>query len=188
MSTFTIILIIIVLIAIFAIGVYNKLVRSEEMVSNSMAQIAAQVESRWDALVNLIDATKHYSEFELEAFEKITQNRSTINKNSSPKEVEKDDQAFDGAMRNFYAVAENYPDLKSSKLYQETMSSINKYEDNVRHSRMIYNDTVTKFNRSIKSFPQNIFAGMLGFSEKEYFTNDPKKNDAPRFSESNEKN
>lgn len=176
-------LIIIALVVVFAIITYNSLVRSEEMVSNSMAQIAAQVESRWDALRNLMDATKHYSDFELEAFEKITQNRSSINKESTPTEVEKDDQAFSGAMRSFYAVAENYPDLKSSNLYQDTMASINKYEDNVRHSRMIYNDTVTKFNRSIKSFPQNIFAGMLGFTEKEYFTNDPGKKDAPSFND-----
>ncbi|MDD7305474.1 MAG: LemA family protein [Peptoniphilaceae bacterium] len=178
-----IILIIVAILVIFAIATYNSLVRNEEMVANSMAQIAAQVESRWDALRNLMDATKHYSNFELEAFEKITQNRSAINKKSSPSDVEEDDQAFAGAMRSFYAVAENYPDLKSSELYKDTMASINKYEDNVRHSRMIYNDTVTKFNRSIKTFPQNLFAGMLGFSEKEYFANDQTKVDAPRFSD-----
>lgn len=178
-----ILLIILGLIIIFAIMTYNKVVKSEEMVANSMAQIAAQVESRWDALRNLMDATKHYSNFELEAFEKITQNRSSINKKSNPSEVEEDDRAFAGAMRNFYAVAENYPDLKSSELYKDTMASINKYEDNVRHARMIYNDTVTKFNRSIKTFPQNLFAGMLGFSEKEYLENDSSKVDAPRFSD-----
>lgn len=176
-------LIILAILVIFAIVTYNNLVRSEEMVSNSMAQIAAQVESRWDALRNLMDATKHYSDFELEAFEKITQNRSSINKKSTPTDVEADDEAFASAMRNFYAVAENYPNLKSSDLYKDTMASINKYEDNVRHSRMIYNDTVTKFNRSIKTFPQNLFAGMLGFSEKEYFVNDSSKVNAPRFSD-----
>lgn len=179
----TVFFIILAILVVFAIINYNNLVRSEEMVSNAMAQIAAQVESRWDALRNLMDATKHYSNFELEAFEKITQNRADINKKSSPQDVEKDDQAFAGAMRNFYAVAENYPDLKSSELYKDTMASINKYEDNVRHSRMIYNDTVTKFNRSIKTFPQNLFADMLGFSEKTYFANDSSKVDAPRFSD-----
>lgn len=179
----TIFFVILGIIIVFAIITYNNLVRSDEMVSNAMAQIAAQVESRWDALRNLMDATKHYSDFELAAFEKITQNRSAINKKSTPTEVEKDDEAFAGVMRSFYAVAENYPDLKSSELYKDTMASINKYEDNVRHSRMIYNDTVTKFNRSIKTFPQNLFAGMLGFSEKEYFTNDASKVDAPRFSD-----
>lgn len=187
MKTLLIILIILALVIIFAINTYNSLIKKDEMVANSMAQIAAQVESRWDALRNLMDATKHYSSFELEAFEKITQNRSSINKKSSPSEVEKDDQKFASAMGNFTAVAENYPDLKSSSLYKETMQAINKYEDNVRHARMIYNDTVTKFNRSIKSFPQNLFASVLGFSEKDYFQNDQAKKDAPRFSDWYEK-
>jgi LemA protein len=175
--------IIIAIIVIFAISTYNGLIRSQEMVDNAMAQIAAQVESRWDALRNLIDATKHYSNFELEAFEKITANRASINKKSSPKEVEADSQDFNRAVGNITAVAESYPDLKSSELYKETMSSINKYEDNVRHSRMIYNDTVTKFNRAIKSFPQNLFAGMLGFTEKDYFTNTENKTDIPSFND-----
>lgn len=186
MNLAIILIVVIALVVIFSIGTYNSLVKSDEMVSNAMSQIAAQVESRWDALRNLIDATKHYSNFEIEAFEKITQNRSSLNKSANPSDIEKDDKAFAGAIRGFYAVAENYPDLKSSSLYENTMNSINKYEDNVRHSRMIYNDTVTKFNRSIKTFPQNLFAGMLGFSEKEYFKEDNSKKDIPRFSDENE--
>lgn len=181
--TFFILIGILVIIALLAISTYNSLVRSNEMVDNAMAQIAAQVESRWDALRNLIDATKHYSNFELEAFEKITRNRASINKKSSPDDVNQDDQSFGQAVNNINAVAENYPDLKSSDLYRDTMASINKFEDNVRHSRMIYNDTVTKFNRSIKSFPQSLFAGMLGFTEKDYFTNTESKADIPSFND-----
>src|SRR5699024_764206 len=67
------------------------------------------------------------------------------------------------------AISENYPDLKASDVYKSTMKSINKFESNVRGSRMIYNDVLTKFNRLVKIFPSNIIASMFHFTEKEYF-------------------
>lgn len=176
-----IILIVLVLIVLAVVGVYNSLVRKNEMVANAMNQIGAQLQSRWDALNNLIDATKDYAKYESETLDKITKNRTGVNKNSSPADVSREENEFKSALNQFYAVAENYPDLKSSEVYKSTMDSINKYEDNVRHSRMIYNDTVTSFNRYIKSFPQNLFAGMFGYGEKDYFKNEEESNQAPKW-------
>lgn len=176
-----IILIIVVLIILAVVGVYNSLVRKNEMVANAMNQIGAQLQSRWDALNNLIDATKDYAKYESETLDKITKNRTGVNKNSSPADVSREENEFKSALNQFYAVAENYPDLKSSQVYKSTMDSINKYEDNVRHSRMIYNDTVTSFNRYIKSFPQNLFAGIFGYGEKDYFKNEEVSNQAPKW-------
>lgn len=176
-----IILIIVVLIVLAVVGVYNSLVRKNEMVANAMNQIGTQLQSRWDALNNLIDATKDYAKYESETLDKITKNRTGVNKNSSPADVSREENEFKSALNQFYAVAENYPDLKSSQVYKSTMDSINKYEDNVRHSRMIYNDTVTSFNRYIKSFPQNLFAGMFGYGEKDYFKNEEESNQAPKW-------
>ena len=176
-----IILIIVVLIILAVVGVYNSLVRKNEMVANAMNQIGTQLQSRWDALNNLIDATKDYAKYESETLDKITKNRTGVNKNSSPADVSREENEFKSALNQFYAVAENYPDLKSSQVYKSTMDSINKYEDNVRHSRMIYNDTLTSFNRYIKSFPQNLFAGMFGYGEKDYFKNEEVSNQAPKW-------
>ena len=176
-----IILIIVVLIVLAIVGVYNSLVRKNEMVANAMNQIGTQLQSRWDALNNLIDATKDYAKYESETLDKITKNRTGVNKNSSPADVSREENEFKSALNQFYAVAENYPDLKSSQVYKSTMDSINKYEDNVRHSRMIYNDTVTSFNRYIKSFPQNLFAGMFGYGEKDYFKNEEVSTQAPKW-------
>lgn len=178
-----IILIIVVVLILIVIGIYNSLVRQNEMVANAMSQIAAQLQSRWDALNNLIDATKDYAKYESETLDKITKNRTGVNRNSSPSEVAQEESEFKNALTKVYAVAENYPDLKASEVYKSTMDSINKYEDNVRHSRMIYNDTVTSFNRYLKSFPQNIFAGMFGYSEKDYFQNETESNQVPRWNQ-----
>lgn len=176
-----IILVIVVILAFIVIGIYNSLVRQNEMVSNAMSQIAAQLQSRWDALNNLIDATKDYAKYESETLDKITKNRTSVNKNSNPSEVNKEEGEFKKALNQVYAVAENYPDLKASEIYKSTMDSINKYEDNVRHSRMIYNDTVTSFNRYIKSFPQNLLAGSFGYSEKDYFQNEAEAKQVPNW-------
>lgn len=176
-----IILVIVVVIVLIAISIYNSLVRQNEMVANAMSQIATQLQSRWDALNNLIDATKDYAKYETDTLDRITKNRTSVDRNSTPAEVAKEEGEFRSALNSFYAVAENYPDLKASEIYRSTMDSINKYEDNVRHSRMIYNDTVTNFNRYIKSFPQTIFAGMFGYAEKDYFKNEEQTNQAPRW-------
>lgn len=181
MNPSIIVIAILAILAIFAISIYNNLVRKNEMIENAMSQIAAQLQSRWDALNNLIDATKDYAKYESETLDKITKNRTNIDRKSTASDVNEEENEFRSAMNSFYAVAENYPELKASEIYKKTMDSIDKYEDNVRHSRMIYNDTVTSFNRYIKSFPQNLFAGSFGFSDKGYFKNDENSNEVPRF-------
>lgn len=175
------IIVIVIFLILMVVGIYNSLVRQNEMVANAMSQIATQLQSRWDALNNLIDATKDYADFESRTFEQITRNRTGIDRNSTPAQVADEENQFKHALSSFYAVAENYPNLKTSDIYRQTMDSINKYEDNVRHSRMIYNDTVTSFNRYIKSFPQTIFAGMFGYQEKDYFKNEEPTNQAPKW-------
>ena len=172
---------VLVVIAVWMISTYNGLVGSRELVRNSMGQIAVQVESRWDALSSLISATKKYSEHEAEVLMDITKSRTGINKDSDVKAVEKDSQAFEQAMTKLNVVVENYPELKASNVYENTMNKIDTYENNVRHSRMIFNDTVTKFNRKILVFPASIVAGMFGFKEEDYFKNTESKADMPSW-------
>jgi LemA protein len=160
---------------------YNSLVKLREMVKNSMANIAAQVESRWDAVSSLIEATKKYSEHEASLLRDITEKRTNIDRDASARDVERDDDAFSKALTRINAVAEAYPDLKASEVYKSTMNSINSYEENVRMSRMIYNDTVTKLNTKIQSFPSNIVASMFGFKQEEYFKNSSGKTDMPSW-------
>ena len=77
------------------------------------------------------------------------------------------------------AVAEAYPDLKANQNYQQTMASIEKYEENVRLSRMTFNDTVTRFNQQVRSFPTSAIAGILGFAKRDYLADDVTKKDYP---------
>lgn len=179
--TIIIILAIVAIIGFWVMSVYNSLVTLRERVDNAKAQIATQIESRWDALKNLIDATKQYSKHEGEILEKVTESRSNIGRNSSVEEIENAEREFSGALGRLIAVSENYPDLKASQVYQTTMESVNKFEDNVRNSRMIYNDVVTRFNRKTKMFPSSIVAGMFNFEEREYFQGSESKQDMPSW-------
>lgn len=173
------VLLIIAVVAVALIGflitMYNRLVREREFVRNSMAQIAAQIESRWDAIKNMIDGTKQYTDYEAKVLNEITEKRAPLTRTSSVQEVEKDNALFGQALNQLYAVAENYPDLKASNLYQETLTQVDKYEQQVRQSRMIYNDTVTKYNRTIQSVPTNIVAGMFNFTQEAYFESSAEK-------------
>lgn len=178
-----IIVIIVIIVALvgWGIGLYNKMIGQKEMVSNAMAQISAQVESRWDALTNLISATTKYQTHESETLTNIVQARAGVDRNSSVQDVEKDDAAFAQAMRTIDVVVEQYPDLKAAGVYQTTMASVNTYENNVRQARMVFNDTVTKFNRLIKTFPNSLVAGMTGFKEEDYFESSEEKQEMPQW-------
>lgn len=169
------------LIGAWAVSAYNGFVGLRERVNNSRAQIATQLESRWDALKSLIDATKQYSKHEAELLENITQARASIGQGSSVNELEESATSFNNVLGRLIAVAESYPDLKASTIYQSAMSSINDYENKVRQSRMIYNDTVTMYNRKTKTFPSNILAGMFNFNPESYFEATESKTDMPSW-------
>lgn len=176
-----IILGIVAVIIICVIAMYNNLVRLRENILNSKGQIAAQVQSRWDALTSLIKGTEIYQDYEKDALMDIVNSRNSVMKNSSIEEIEKDDKIFKSAMGRLLAVVENYPELKASNLFEKTMDSINDYENKVRHSRMIYNDTVTRYNRSIMVFPNSLIASSMGFKKEEYFENEAEKNEMPSW-------
>lgn len=170
-----------VLLVLWGIGAYNRLVREREFVRNSMAQIAAQVESRWDAIKNMIEGTKQYSDYESKTLESITESRASLGRDASVADIEKDDALFAKAMNQLYAVAENYPDLKAAGVYQDTLAQVDKYEQQVRQSRMVYNDTVTKYNRTIQTVPTNIIAGIFQFVQEAYFESSAEKADMPSW-------
>ncbi|MDD7764574.1 MAG: LemA family protein [Peptoniphilaceae bacterium] len=181
MIALVVVLVIVVLIALWVMSSYNKLVRLREMVKNAMGQIAANVESRWDALKSLIDATKKYSEHEANTLKEVISARGGVNSNSTVKDIENDNNMFQQALSRLAVVVEAYPDLKANTLYLNTMNKIDSYEQDVKNSRMVYNDTVTRFNRTMLVFPAVLIARMLGFTEYEYFKNTETKQNPPSW-------
>ncbi len=176
-----ILLVVVALVGFWVMNTYNQLVSSREFVRNSMGNIATQVESRWDAVKSLIDAAKKYSTHEAEALTNITAMRSNVDRTSQPTAVEKDDALFSQAMDRINVVVENYPELKADQIYIRAMDGVDRYENNVRQARMVYNDTVTKLNRQVQQFPSSIVAGMFGFGQEEYFQSTESKSEMPQW-------
>lgn len=176
-----IIVAVVVIILLIAISTQRNLVNADELCGNAMSQIGVQQTSRWDALVNLSKMTQRYSDYEYQTLMSIVGERKNISQKSSASDVEVQEKLMSQVSDKLFALAEAYPDLKADNVYISTMDIINDYENKVRMSRMVYNDTVTKFNRLVRQFPSMIFAGMFGFAVREYLDTDAAKSEAPQI-------
>lgn len=170
---------IVALLILWVIGVQRKLVGSEELCKNAMSQIGVQQSSRWDALTALAELIKSYNEHEYNTLRDIIAQRTSITSVSTAKDADNQENILTDALGRINVVAESYPDLKANDGYIKTMDSVNLYENQVRTSRMVYNDTVTSYNRTVRQFPDSIVAGMLGFREKDYLQENRAKSDMP---------
>lgn len=181
MSTVVIILIAIVaVLVLWGISVQNKLVQADEMCNNALKQINVQQVSRYDALQALVKLTREYASYESETLQKvISQRKITASANPTPAEIDANEAALKEMSAKLIAIAEQYPDLKANQNYQQTMQSIEKYEENVRMARMTFNDTVTRFNNQVRMFPGSVVAGILGFAKREYLAEDTSKKEYP---------
>jgi len=178
--TWIIVIVIVALILLWVVSVQNKLVKSDEFCNNALKQINVQQISRFDALQALVKLTREYSSYEAETLEKIVKERKvTSSPSPTPRDIDANEKVLGEIGAKLIAVAEAYPDLKASQNYQDTMKSIKEYEENVRISRMTFNDTVTTFNREVRSFPVSAVAGLLGFQKREYLADDVTKKDYP---------
>ena len=169
----------IVIIILWVISTQRSMVALDENINNAMSQIGVQLSSRWDALTSLLDLTKGYADYEYKTITETIKARRSITRDSSPEEVNAQENMITEAMGKIMAVAENYPDLKANSTYIKTMDSVNQYENMVRMSRLVYNDSVTKLNRAIRMFPASIIANSLGFKVRTYLEADSSKASAP---------
>lgn len=171
--------VILVALILWIISVQRSLVAMDENINNAMAQIGVQLSSRWDALTSLLDLTKGYAEHEYKTITETIKARRSITKDSAPADVTKQENMIAEALGKIMAIAESYPELKADGAYIKTMDGVNQYENMVRTSRLIYNDSVTKLNRAIRMFPVSMIAGILGFSNRAYLEAEDQKSAAP---------
>lgn len=163
-----------IIVLVIAVGIYNKLVTLRNRYKNAFAQIDVQLKRRHDLIPNLVETAKKAVDTEVEAFENLARARTGAMSARSAAAANPGDPAamgalagaeslLTGALRGFYAVAENYPELKSMATMTELMEELTSTENKVAFARQGYNDSVTVFNTSREVFPAVLFAGMLGF-------------------------
>ncbi len=167
----TYISIIVIVMSIFpwVISTQRKLVVLDENINNAMNQIGVQLSSRFDALTALLDLSKGYDRHESETLtEAVNSRRRVITAKSTPEAVLLQEGIISEALSRIAMVMEQYPELQATQTYIKTMDAVQAFENMVRTSRLIYNDSVMKLNREIRMFPVSVIARMLGFRQRAY--------------------
>lgn len=160
---------IVAVIGIFLWITYNGLVTLKIRVDEAWSDITVQLKRRADLIPNLVNTVKGYAAHESGVFEKVTEARSAILGADTPKQAAKADNMMEEALKSIFAVAEAYPDLKASQNFSELQAELVDTEDKIQASRRFYNGGVRDLNTKIALFPNNIFAGVLGFKEREFY-------------------
>lgn len=170
MDLLLIILIVIILIILVAIvAIYNGLVTARNKVKNAWAQIDVQLNRRADLIPNLVETVKGYAAHESSVFEDVTAARAGLMNANGVKEISEANNQLSSTLKTLFAVAENYPELKANENFKELQAQLAQTEDKIAYSRQFYNDTVLMYNNKCQTFPSNIFAGMFGFKEADFF-------------------
>ena len=160
---------IIVVLAVWAVAIYNGLIRLKNRVDEAWSDIDVQLKRRYDLIPNLVSTVKGYAQHEKEVFEKVTEARTRAMAAQSAGDKAQAENMLSQTLKSLFAVAEAYPDLKANQNFLELQRELTDTEDKIQASRRFYNGNVRDFNTKIQVFPNNVFAGMLGFSAREFF-------------------
>ena len=167
--TTIIIAVVAVILAAYAISIYNKLVKLKTLMQESWSGIDVQLKKRYDLIPNLINTVKGFAIHEKEVFENVAAMRSVGINAKTVKEQEQAENQITQALGRLFAVAENYPDLKANTNFIELQRELSQIENEIQMSRRYYNGTVRENNILIESFPSNIVANLFTFSKGEFF-------------------
>ena len=163
------ILAIILIIKIAVIAMYNILVNAKMKVDNSWSQIDVQLQRRFDLIPNLVDTVKGYMAHESSVLEKVTELRTSwANAKTVAEKMEISNQLSD-TLKTIMAVSENYPDLKANQNFMSLQEELTNTENKISYSRQFYNDTVTRYNTMLETFPSNLVASMFHFEAEKLF-------------------
>ena len=183
MVVLIVVLVLIVLGFLVAIGIYNSLVSLRNQVKNAWSQIDVQLKRRHDLITNLIETVKGYRDHERQTFEAITNARSQAVNAQSVGDKAKAEGLLSAAMGKFFAVMENYPDLKANQNFLALQEELSSTENKIAFARQSYNDQVLFFNNKIQMFPSSIVAGMFSFKSEEFFQiEDKAEKEVPKVS------
>jgi LemA protein len=158
-----------VLLVIFAVAQYNRLIRLNITVDEAFAQIEVQLKRRADLIPNLVETVKGYATHEQSTFDAVVAARAKSTSASTVADVAAADGALTNALRGLLAVAEAYPDLKASSNFLSLQEELSTTENKVSFARQFYNDTVRSLNTAVKTVPTNFFAGFAKVDAREFY-------------------
>ena len=171
---------IVLIVVLFAVSRYNSLVSGSESVDNKWAQVENQLQRRAELIPNLVNTVKGAAAHEKDIIDSVTTARAKLAGARGPEEAGKANGELTSALNRLMVVVENYPQIKANENFRALQDELAGTENRIATERMRYNDAVKDYNASIKRFPNNMFAGMFGFSGREYFQADAGAKNAPQ--------
>lgn len=175
-----ILIVLTVLIILYIIFLYNRLVVARNRVSEALSSIEIMMKNRFDLIPNLINTVKGATNFETSTLEKVTAARSAAMSAMSghnPDSIDESNNMISGALKSLFSLSENYPDLKASQNFLSLQNELSDIENKIMSSRRFYNSTVLDYNNSLQVFPANIFVKMFSFAEADMFANSSEEKD-----------
>lgn len=184
-----IVIVVLVLLGMFGCNKYNGLVKLDENVKNKWGAVQSQYQRRADLIPNLVSTVKGAANFEQTTLTQVIEARAkatqiTVNPNDlSPEKIQQFQQAqgqLSTALGRLLAVAESYPQLKANQNFLDLQAQLEGTENRITVARNDFNDAVNGYNSSVRSFPNNLIAGVAGFQQKGYFQAQPGSESAPK--------
>ena len=164
-----------VLLALYFLGTYNRLIVLINRIKEAWSGIEVQLKRRTDLIPNLVSTVKGYATHESQVFQKVTEARSQLMSAKGVKETQEADNMLSGALKSLFAVAEAYPELKADTNFRQLQQELTDTEDKIAYSRQFYNSNVLAYNNSSQIFPNNLLVSIFGFKEQVFFDVDEKE-------------
>ncbi|MEX2613430.1 MAG: LemA family protein [Gaiellaceae bacterium] len=161
---------VVVLLGIFVVLGYNRLVRLRNEVDTGWANIDVQLQRRADLIPNLVETVRAYAAHERAVFDEVTHARAQLQRAGTPGTAAEANEGLTAAVGRLFAVAEAYPELKASESFLSLQEDLTDTEDKISAARRYYNATVMRFNTGVQSLPWLLVAKPLGFHEREFFS------------------
>ena len=176
-------LVIVVLVVIFVIGMYNSLVRLRVQCDNAWSDIDVQLKRRYDLIPNLVETVKGYAGHEKSTLEGVVAARNQAMSTQGPAAKADAENVLTSALRQVFALAEAYQQLRAVESFTQLQNTLNQVEDSIQNARRYYNAVVRDLNTKIVQFPSSVIAGMFNITPRQFFeVSAPAERDAPKVS------
>src|SRR5579862_5760930 len=178
-----VLIVVVVGLALYLMTAYNGLVRLKVQCDNAWSDIDVQLKRRYDLIPNLVETVKGYAAHEKGTLEGVVQARNSAMSAEGPAAKAQAEGMLTSALRQVFALAEAYPQLRAVESFNQLQQTLNQIEDSVQNARRYYNAVVRDFNTKIAVFPSNVIAGMFNFKPREFFEiSTPAEREVPKVS------
>jgi LemA protein len=164
-----ILLAVVVVVALWAVAIYNRFVTLTNRVKEGWSDIEVQMKRRYDLIPNLVETVKGYAAHEAGTLQKVTEMRTRAMNATAPKDKADAENMLSGALKSLFAVAENYPNLKANENFVELQRELSDTENKIQAARRFYNSVVQELNTKLQSFPSNLIGNTFGFKQSDFF-------------------